>query len=170
MPSLADARRMIDAAIAESERIGAKMNIAVVDAGGNLVAHVRMDGAFIGSIGVSIDKAWTSAAFKHATADLQEICVPGGPAYGLQLSNQGRVMTFGGGLPIRREGEVVGGGEVDRRRVRRVGFLRGQGRALEPLVGVVFLPFVPAIGLEDAAVDVGEGHVMLLVGGGRQRP
>lgn len=109
MLSLAQARRMIDAAIVEAENLGAKMNVAVVDAGGNLIAHVRMDGAFIGSIGVSIDKAWTSAAFKHTTADLQEICVPGGPAYGLQLSNGARVMTFGGGLPVRRDGEVIGG-------------------------------------------------------------
>lgn len=109
MLTLSDARRLIDAALAKSEEIGAKMNIAVVDAGGNLIAHVRMDGAFLGSVGVSIDKAWTSAAFKHATSDLQEICVPGAPAYGLQLSNGGRVMTFGGGLPLRRSGEVVGG-------------------------------------------------------------
>src|SRR5215207_5846580 len=70
MVTLADARRVIAAAEAKAADIGQPMNIAVVDAGGNLVAHVRMDNAWIGSVDISIDKAWTSRAFDVATHDL----------------------------------------------------------------------------------------------------
>lgn len=115
---LTEARRMIDAAIAEAERLGTAMNVAVVDPGGNLIAHVRMDGAYFGSIGVSIDKAWTAAAFHCPTDALAELTKPGGDAWGLAQSNASRVMVFGGGLPVRRDGVLVGaigasGGSVE---------------------------------------------------------
>ena len=67
---LEDARRIIAAAEAKADEIGQPMNIAVVDAGGNLVAHVRQDGAWIGSVDISISKAWTSRAFDITTKDL----------------------------------------------------------------------------------------------------
>lgn len=116
--TLDEARRVIDAAIARAEAISAPMNIAVADAGGNLVAHVRMDGAFFGSVAVSIDKAWTSAAFQCPTAALGELTKPDGGAWGLAQSNAGRVMVFGGGLPLVRDGAQVGaigvsGGSVE---------------------------------------------------------
>jgi uncharacterized protein GlcG (DUF336 family) len=106
--TLTEARIAVDAALAEAERIGARVNIAVVDGGGNLVAHVRMDRAFFGSVGVSIDKAWTSAAFRMATSELAAVVRPTGPAFGLDHSNGGRVMPFPGGLPIFRDGELYG--------------------------------------------------------------
>lgn len=116
--TLAEAQRVIAACLAKSEEIGARMNIAVVDRGGNLIAHVRMDGAFFGSVNVSIDKAWSAAAFRMPTADLQAISKPDGPAWGFANNNGGRVMVFGGGFPVFRDGDVVGaigvsGGSVE---------------------------------------------------------
>src|SRR5215203_418028 len=106
--TLQDARRVISAAESKAQEIGQPMNIAVVDAGGNLVSHVRMDGAWIGSIDISITKAFTSRAFDIATKDLAEHSQPGGQFYGIHASNGGRVMIFAGGIPLKREGEVVG--------------------------------------------------------------
>jgi len=88
--------------------VGQPMNVAVVDAGGNLVAHVRMDGAWIGSVDISIKKAWTARAFDIATRDLGEASQPGEDFFGIHASNDGRVMIFAGGIPLRRDGRVVG--------------------------------------------------------------
>ncbi len=105
---LKDAQTMIAAAMAQAEVIGQPMNIAIVDQGGNLVAHVRMDGAWIGSIDISINKAFTSRAFDVATGDLAAFAKPGEQFYGIHASNGGRVMIFAGGLPLKRDGQVVG--------------------------------------------------------------
>jgi uncharacterized protein GlcG (DUF336 family)/uncharacterized protein with PIN domain len=106
--TLADARKVIAAAEAKAEEIGQPMNIAVVDAGSNLVAHVRMDGAWIGSVDISINKAWTSRAFDITTKDLGENSQPGQDFYGIVVSNLGKVMVFAGGIPLTRDGQVVG--------------------------------------------------------------
>jgi len=108
MISLNDARRMIAAGETKAAEIGQPMNLAVVDAGGNLVAHVRMDGAWIGSIDISIKKAFTSRAFDIATKDLAEHAQSGGQFFGIHASNDGRIMIFAGGIPIKRDGKVVG--------------------------------------------------------------
>jgi len=108
MVTLSDARRVIAAAEKKAEEIGQPMNIAVADGGGNLVAHVRMDGAWIGSIDISIKKAFTSRAFDIATKDLAEHSQSGGQFFGIHASNGGRVMIFAGGIPLRRDGRVVG--------------------------------------------------------------
>ena len=108
MIALEDARRIIAAAEKKAGGIGQPMNIAVADAGGNLVAHVRMDGAWVGSVDISIKKAWTSRAFDIATKDLAEHSQPGGQFFGIHASNDGRVMIFAGGVPIRKRGKVVG--------------------------------------------------------------
>jgi uncharacterized protein GlcG (DUF336 family) len=84
------------------------MNVAVADDGGNLVAHVRMDGAWIGSIDISIKKAFTARAFDIATKDLAPLAQPGGDFFGIDASNGGRVMIFAGGIPLKRGGKVVG--------------------------------------------------------------
>ncbi|NJQ07658.1 GlcG/HbpS family heme-binding protein [Streptomyces lonarensis] len=106
--SLDDARRVIDAGERAAREAGQPCNIAVVDAGGNLVAHVRMDGAWIGSIDISINKAFTARAFDLSTADLADNAGPGDQFYGIDASNHGRVMIFAGGVPLRRGGRVVG--------------------------------------------------------------
>jgi uncharacterized protein GlcG (DUF336 family) len=106
--SLAEARTVIAAAERRAEEIGQPMNIAVVDAGGNLVSHVRMDGAWIGSIDISINKAFTSRAFDIQTKDLGDNAQPGNQFYGIHASNQGKIMIFAGGIPLTRDGKVFG--------------------------------------------------------------
>lgn len=108
MITLADARRVIAAAEEKAKEIGQPMNIAVVDAGGNLVAHVRMDKAWIGSVDISINKAWTSRAFDITTKDLGANSQPNDQFFGIHVSNHGRVMIFAGGIPLKRGSEVVG--------------------------------------------------------------
>lgn len=108
MVTLEDARRVIAASEKKAEEIGQPMNIAVADVGGNLVAHVRMDGAWLGSVDISIKKAWTSRAFDIATKDLAEHSQSGGQFFGINASNDGKVMVFAGGIPLRQGGKVVG--------------------------------------------------------------
>src|ERR671911_2692919 len=107
--TLEEARRVIDAAARKAEEIGQPMDIAVVDAGGNLKAHVRMDGAFVGSITIAINKAYTAIAFQQETAYLKEDTRPGGPIFGLSDAHGGRLVGFPGGTPPARDGEIVGG-------------------------------------------------------------
>ncbi len=106
--SLDDARRVIDAAVAKAEEIGQPQDIAVVDAGGNLKAHVRMDSANIGSIHIAINKAYTSVAFQTQTKDLTEATRPTGDLYGLSDAHGGRLVVFPGGIPLVRDGHVIG--------------------------------------------------------------
>jgi uncharacterized protein GlcG (DUF336 family) len=109
MITLADARRVIAAAEAKAVEIGQPMNIAVVDTGGNLIAHVRMDDAWIGSIDISIKKAWTARAFDLETKALAKDSQSGEQFFGIHASNDGKVMIFAGGIPLKRDGKVVGG-------------------------------------------------------------
>jgi uncharacterized protein GlcG (DUF336 family) len=108
MVKLADAQRVIAAAQEKAVEIGQPMNIAVADAGGNLVAHVRMDNAWLGSIDISISKAFTARAFDLATKDLAAESQPGKQFFGINASNGGRIMIFAGGIPLKRDGQVVG--------------------------------------------------------------
>ena len=106
--SLADARRIITAGEEKAAQIGSPSNIAVVDAGGNLVAHIRMDGAWVGSIDISINKAFTARAFDIETKALAALAQPEGQFYGIHTSNEGRVMIFAGGVPLKSDEEIVG--------------------------------------------------------------
>jgi uncharacterized protein GlcG (DUF336 family) len=108
MPDLNDAKRIIAAAEKKALEVGQPMNIAVADEGGNLIAHVRMDGAWLGSIDISIKKAFTSRAFDISTKDLAAFCQSGEQFFGIHASNGGRVMIFAGGIPLKRNGKVVG--------------------------------------------------------------
>ena len=108
MVTLEDARRVIAAAEIKAAEIGQPMNIAVADAGGNLVAHVRMDNAWIGSVDISIKKAWTARAFDITTKDLADNSQSGDQFFGIHASNNGRVMIFAGGIPLKKGGKVVG--------------------------------------------------------------
>ena len=108
MITLEDARRIIAAAETKAKEIGQPMNIAVADAGGNLVAHIRMDNAWIGSVDISIKKAWTSRAFDVTTKDLAENSQSGDQFFGIHASNNGNVMIFAGGVPLKRDGQVGG--------------------------------------------------------------
>ena len=106
--TLEDARRVIAAAEKKAKEIGQPMNIAVADEGGNLVSHVRMDGAWLGSIDISINKAFTARAFDISTKDLATHSQSGGQFFGIHVSNYGRVMIFAGGIPLKKSGKVVG--------------------------------------------------------------
>jgi uncharacterized protein GlcG (DUF336 family) len=116
--TLADARRLISAAEKKAHELGVPYNIAVVDAGGGLVAHARMDGAWLGSVDISIQKAWTARAFDMATEDLARMAQSGKPLFGINSTNHDRVVIFAGGMPVKVGDEVVGavgasGGTVD---------------------------------------------------------
>lgn len=106
--TLKDARSILAAAEKRAVEIGQPMNVAVVDAGGNLIAHERMDGAWIGSVDISINKAFTARAFNIATKDLAANAQPGQQFFGIHASNQGRIMIFAGGIPLKKNGQVVG--------------------------------------------------------------
>jgi uncharacterized protein GlcG (DUF336 family) len=108
MVTLADARRIIAAAEKKAAQMGQPMNIAVVDQGGHLISHVRMDGAWLGSIDISIKKAYTSRAFDIATKDLATHSQSGGQFFGIHASNDGKIMIFAGGIPLKKDGHVVG--------------------------------------------------------------
>lgn len=108
MITLNQAREIIAAAERKASEIGQPMNIAIADEGGNLIAHVRMDGAWIGSIDISIKKAYTSRAFDIATKDLAAHSQSGGQFFGIHASNDGRIMIFAGGIPLKKDGKVIG--------------------------------------------------------------
>ena len=105
---LTDARRIVAAATKKAEEIGQPMNIAVVDAGGNLLAFERMENAWIGSIDIAQKKAFTSRAFDITTKDLGTHSQSGNQFFGIHASNDGKIMIFAGGIPIKQDGVVVG--------------------------------------------------------------
>jgi uncharacterized protein GlcG (DUF336 family) len=105
---LGTARSILDAAIAKAEEVGCKMDVAVVDAGGNLKAFARMDGAWLGSIDIAAKKARTARFFDMASGEIGKLSQPGGPLYGIEHSNGG-LISFPGGVPLRDpDGNVVG--------------------------------------------------------------
>jgi len=106
--TLAQAQVLVDAALKKAAEIDTLMNIAVVDAGGNLKAFARMNGAWLGSIDISIKKARTARLFDMNTGDVGALSQPGGPLYNIEVSNGG-LITFPGGIPLKLNGEVVGG-------------------------------------------------------------
>ncbi len=106
--SLEQARAAVNAALEKSKEIGVKMNVAVVDAGANLKAFARMDGAWLGSIDIAIKKARTARFFDMNSGEIGKLSQPGGSLYNIEHSNGG-LITFPGGVPIRdTAGEIIG--------------------------------------------------------------
>ena len=105
---LADARRIIAAATKKAESIGQPMNIAVVCAGGHLLAFERMPNAWLGSIDIAIKKAWTARSFDIETKALADLSQSGDQFFGIHASNDGKVMIFAGGIPLKKDGKVIG--------------------------------------------------------------
>jgi uncharacterized protein GlcG (DUF336 family) len=99
---------VIEAARKEAEKLGVPMNIAVVDDGGNLVAFARMDRAWLGSIEIAQDKAWTARAFDISTKELASMSQPKQPLFGIAETHRGRVIIFAGGIPLKADGQVIG--------------------------------------------------------------
>jgi uncharacterized protein GlcG (DUF336 family) len=108
MMTMEKAQRIIEAGIVKAREIGQPMNIAVVDLGANLTAFARMDGAWLGSIDIAINKAFTAKAFDISTLELGRNSQPGSQFFGIHVSNHGRVMIFAGGIPIKTNGQIVG--------------------------------------------------------------
>ncbi len=106
--NLEAAKKIIAAAEKEAADIGVQMVITVLDDGGNLVASHRMDDAWLASVDIAQNKAWTSVALKMPTSNLEEATVPKAELYGLNTTNQGRIVIFGGGFPLEKNGEIAG--------------------------------------------------------------
>ncbi len=94
---------------AEAQRMGLKVVTAVANAHGNPVAVRCMDDSYIGSFDVALNKAYTSVAFKMTTEALGQLSQPGEGLYGIQLTNQGRIVNFGGGAPLKIGDDIIGG-------------------------------------------------------------
>src|SRR5215212_279121 len=106
--SLQQAQAVVEACVRKASELGTKMDIAVVDAGANLKAFVRMDDAWLGSIDIAIKKARTARFFNMNTGDIGAISQPGGPLYNIEHSNGG-LITFPGGVPLKNSaGEIIG--------------------------------------------------------------
>jgi uncharacterized protein GlcG (DUF336 family) len=102
------AQAVLAAALKKAEEINTKMDIAVVDAGANLKAFIRMDDAFLGSIDISIKKAKTARMFNMPSGDLGKLSQPGAPLYNIEHSNDG-LITFPGGVLLKnKEGVIIG--------------------------------------------------------------
>jgi ATP:cob(I)alamin adenosyltransferase len=103
------AKEILTAAEVKADDIGVPMCIAVMDDGANLVGFQRMDGALLASVDISQNKAYSSVTLKMDTKTIQEVSQPGESLYGLGNTNDGRIITFGGGFPLEDEnGNVVG--------------------------------------------------------------
>lgn len=116
--TLEAAQAVVEAAKAKAKDIGVPMNIAVVDDGNNLTAFARMDGAWLGSIDIAQNKAYTARSFDMSTKDLAPLCQPNQPLFGIDASNQGRLIIFAGGIPLLDGDTVIGaigvsGGSVE---------------------------------------------------------
>jgi len=107
--TLEDARIVLEGSEDKAREIGVDMDIAVVDDGGHLLAFIRMDRARVTSIDVAINKAFTAACARKATHEYAAVAGAGGPAFGIHVSNQGRFMIFGGGVPVFIDGMIAGG-------------------------------------------------------------
>ena len=102
------AKQLIEGAEKKATELGIQMVISVMDESGNLIAVHRMDDAWLASIDIAQNKAWTSVALKMPTSDLAEATVPHAELYGLNTTNNGRLVLFGGGIPLVENGKVIG--------------------------------------------------------------
>ncbi len=102
------AQALMERVEAEAQAMGVKAVVAVSDASGRPVAIHCMDGAYIGSFDVALNKTYTSVAFQMSTAKLAELAAPGGSLYGIQHTNEGKIVIFGGGEPLYLDGVLIG--------------------------------------------------------------
>lgn len=107
--TLERAKALAEAVEAEAARVGVKAVVAVSDRGGNPLLVHAMDDAFLASWDVAFRKAYTVVALKTSTAELARLAAPGGSLYGIQFTNNGRIVVFGGGEPLEADGKIVGG-------------------------------------------------------------
>lgn len=103
------ARKIIEATKKKAAEIGVKAVVAVADAGGNTVSVDSMDDAYIASWDIAVNKAFTSVSLKMSTAELSKLAAPSGSLYGIQFTNNGRIVIFGGGEALKNADTVIGG-------------------------------------------------------------
>lgn len=103
------AKRLIAAVEERAAQMGVQAVIAVANKGANPVAVHCMDHSFIASYEIAFNKAYTCAALKMPTTKLKALAQPGGELYGIQHTNNGRIVIFGGGIPIIVDGQCIGG-------------------------------------------------------------
>lgn len=102
-------KMILHAAEQRARQLGLSEDVAIVDEGGNLIAFHRMDEARIAGIDIAINKAWTAVAMKMPTSNLAQAALPNGPTYGINTTNHGRLVILGGGIPLAKNGKIVGG-------------------------------------------------------------
>ena len=103
------AKKLIEAVEQKAAQMGVHAVIAVANRGANPVAVHCMDDSYIASYDIAFNKAYTCAALKMSTTQLKKLCQPGGDLYGIQHTNNGRIVIFGGGIPIVKNGQCIGG-------------------------------------------------------------
>lgn len=106
--TLALAKSLIEKVEQKANEIGLAAVIAVSDQAGRVTAVHCMDGAFIASYDIAVNKTFTSAGLKMSTAELAKLAQPGQPLYGIQHTNEGKIVIFGGGEPLEVEGKIIG--------------------------------------------------------------
>ena len=107
--TLQKARALTSVVEERAREMGVNAVIAVADAGGNPVSVQAMDSAYLASWDVALQKSYTVVALKMSTAELAKLAAPGSPLYGIQFTNQGKIVIFGGGEPLEAGGKIVGG-------------------------------------------------------------
>ncbi|OAS14842.1 GlcG/HbpS family heme-binding protein [Paenibacillus oryzisoli] len=107
--NLETAKYLLAYAEQKAQQMGLNSDIAIVDEGGNLIAFHRMDNARIAGIEISQNKAWTSVAMQMPTANLAQSALPGSPSFGINTTNQGRLVILGGGIPLVSNDRIIGG-------------------------------------------------------------
>jgi uncharacterized protein GlcG (DUF336 family) len=106
--SLIQARRIVERSLAAAKGMNVSCSVAIIDATGHLLSFAREDAAILGSVELSINKAYTAQAFNRRTDELATLAQPGAELFGIQHSHFGRVVIFGGGIPVRIQGQVIG--------------------------------------------------------------
>lgn len=126
--SLSLARKIVDKVKLKAKETGVNAVVAIADAGANIITVDCMDGAYIASYDIAVNKAFTSAALKMSTYDIGKLAQPGAPLYGIQNTNNGRIVIFGGGEPLEADGNVIGGLGVSGGTAEQDTFLGRYGR------------------------------------------
>jgi uncharacterized protein GlcG (DUF336 family) len=112
------AKKLIERAEEEANKLNIPMVISIVDESGNFIACHRMDDALLVSVDIAQNKAWTAVAMKMSTEELAQLVGEGKELYGINTTNNGRIVVFGGGIPLRKNGKIIGaigvsGGSVE---------------------------------------------------------
>lgn len=105
----AQAVELCSRVLGEARKMGFRASAAVCDSGGFPVCSIRDDGALLASVDIAANKAFTSVSMKMSTKQLAPLAQPGASLYGIQFTNGGKIVIFGGGVPLEQDGTVVGG-------------------------------------------------------------